>query len=331
MPFAGVAQSLLRMNAQRHFKSYVPAGNYSGITYIGGNKYAVVSDKGDTDGFYVFNIDLDSISGNIKNVRMDRFVSVGTRDRDIEGIVYLPEAKTVLISGETDNRIIEYTLSGKPTGRELSIPEFMRKSRENYGFEALAYNACTRLLWTVSESTLPVDGEASTATNGVRNRLRLTSFDENMQPCSMFAYQMDEPLSKVEANVFAMGVSEMTALDNGTLLILEREAFIPQSKIGSYVNCKIYLVRPDKSVPILGFEESNVTPLLDDSPYMKKELLCEWKTHINLLRQNFANYEGMCIGPRLSNGSQVIILCSDSQNQHSGILRDWFKTIVIAD
>lgn len=37
----------------------------------------------------------------------------------------------------------------------------------------------------------------------------------------------------------------------------------------------------------------------------------------------------MCLGPKLEDGSQVLILLSDSQNQYAGVLRDCFKTIVI--
>ena len=36
----------------------------------------------------------------------------------------------------------------------------------------------------------------------------------------------------------------------------------------------------------------------------------------------------MCRGPKLHNGTQVLVLCADSQNQYRGILRDWFRTIV---
>jgi len=43
---------------------------------------------------------------------------------------------------------------------------------------------------------------------------------------------------------------------------------------------------------------------------------------------SFANYEGMCLGPKLQDGRQVLILISDSQNQQYGILRDWLKTIM---
>lgn len=44
---------------------------------------------------------------------------------------------------------------------------------------------------------------------------------------------------------------------------------------------------------------------------------------------SFANYEGICVGPKLADGRQLLILISDSQNQYRGVLRDWFKTIVM--
>ena len=62
---------------------------------------------------------------------------------------------------------------------------------------------------------------------------------------------------------------------------------------------------------------------------MKKVLIATWKTSLSLFHQNLANYEGMCLGPRLMDGSQVIVLCADSQDQYGGVLRDWFRTVVI--
>ena len=44
---------------------------------------------------------------------------------------------------------------------------------------------------------------------------------------------------------------------------------------------------------------------------------------------SFANYEGMCLGPVLPDGGRVLILVADSQPGYKGILRDWFKTIVL--
>jgi hypothetical protein len=39
------------VNKQRHFRKTVPAGNYSGICWMGGDRYAVVDDKSPTAGF----------------------------------------------------------------------------------------------------------------------------------------------------------------------------------------------------------------------------------------------------------------------------------------
>lgn len=45
--------AVVRENEQVEFPDSVPAGNYSGIASLGGNYYAVVSDKSKTDGFFV--------------------------------------------------------------------------------------------------------------------------------------------------------------------------------------------------------------------------------------------------------------------------------------
>ena len=63
------AQISVTVNKQMSFGKNVPAGNYSGITGMGNGLYAVVSDKSEYDGYFVFNIDIDSISGEIINVR----------------------------------------------------------------------------------------------------------------------------------------------------------------------------------------------------------------------------------------------------------------------
>ena len=63
---------------------------------------------------------------------------------------------------------------------------------------------------------------------------------------------------------------------------------------------------------------------------MRKTLLTQWTTRLTFWGRSFANYEGMCLGPQLPDGSWVLILLSDSQDQYAGVLKDWFKTIVIA-
>ena len=59
---------VVRVNRQRSFGSSVPAGNYSGVAWLGGSRYAVVSDKEAQDGFFVFRIRQDERTGQVTEV-----------------------------------------------------------------------------------------------------------------------------------------------------------------------------------------------------------------------------------------------------------------------
>ena len=269
----------MRENRQISFDAEIPPGNYSGITPIGNGLYAVVDDKMQ-DGFYVFSLRFNQ-RGELTSVYNVGFLDSGNANRDAEGIVFVPSTKTIFTSGEKRNDVFEYGLDGKPTFRELMIPDVFKKAKPNRGLESLAYNAITHLFWTTTESPLKED-----------SILRLQSFGDDLQPRESFSYRLDDP-----------------DLDDGSLLILEREALTTKEKLGSWVNCKIYQVNPWNS--------------------SDKHLVHEWKTSISLFHQDYANYEGMCLGPKLEDGSQVILLISDSQNRYSGFLSDWFKTLIV--
>ena len=45
------------LHKQRAFPKTVSAGNYSGIAWLGGSKYAVANDKSLTAGFYLMSIE----------------------------------------------------------------------------------------------------------------------------------------------------------------------------------------------------------------------------------------------------------------------------------
>lgn len=304
---------------QHAFPEDIPAGGYSGITWLGDSLYAVVSDNLKQDGFFRFSIQLDSL-GDITSARCIDFVDAGMPGRDSEGVAWCENRGTLFVSGEKDNEVVELTLEGKPTGKKLNLPEIVATATKNYGLEALSYNAHTHRFWTTSESTLPGDGPQATATNGVENKLRLLAFDDSLQLVGQYWYVMDKPVAEAQPQHFAHGVSALAAMDDGRLLVMEREFAVPEGKIGAYVNSKIYMVKPTSCSAI--HHDSCSSPL-------QKELLTEWITAIGLLDFSIANYEGMCLGPKLKNGGQVLILIADSQNQYAGILQDYVKSIVI--
>lgn len=309
---------------QKSFPGKIPAGNYSGITYIQGDEYAVVSDKSDVDGFFIFRIEIDSVSGEITDVVNLGFKGDSLKNADCEAIVYRPSSCTFFISREADNVIGEYSIDGKYTGFQLNIPDEYKNCVGNYGFESLAYDDEAHLFWTINESTLRGDGECATPLNHVCNVLRLQSFDDNLQPVKQYAYRMDKPVADKKPSNYAMGVSELAALGSGRLLVLEREFFVPKLKIGAFVQCKLYEIVPENDEPL-----PSGGMIGDDTRCVNKRLLYSFVTRLTLLDWSVANYEGMCLGPKLSDGSRVIVFVSDSQDNYRGVLKDWFKTIVI--
>jgi len=313
---------LVKVHQQVEFPEQIKAGNYSGITWVKDNRYAVVNDKSPKAGFYFFDLEIDEKSGQLISAKMDSLVSSGKPNRDEEGIAYNPYTNTLFVSGEDKSDIIEYRLDGSLTGRHLQIPAVFKKPRRNMSFESLTYNAQTHRYWTANEGPLPQDGEKANSLKPIQQRLRLQSFGDDLKPKACYAYLADAPMGRDSVMTSLTGISGMAALDDGRLIVLEREIYLPYGYLGSFVHVKLYVVNPAKEKTV------SYEPLNKKSPFVKKELLYEWRTNLSFLSFDLANFEGMCLGPKLKDGGQTLILISDSQDQQGGVMRDWFKVIV---
>lgn len=355
---------VVRENPQKAFPKTVAAGNYSGIAHLHDDIYAVVSDKSDSALYFNFRIQVNPKTGELEQIenlgfteRTDGTLNDGKpwlgleKGFDHEAIVKVSDS-TLVIASEGYCRLKEYPIlpisaDTAKVGYQQNLWESRWPSSDfylNYNFESLAFDSVHQYLWTIPESTLRKDGQPATPQNGLANRLRLMRLDwgkmkenrnkegyseqvsskKDSRYMMTYAYQMDQPSTHKKADIYVMGVSELCVLPDGQLLVLEREAFIPKIKIGAFCKCKLYLINPLNSE-----EFSMKEKFSSDTPFLKKRLLTEWKTGLSLSKRSFANYEGMCLGPKLEDGSQVVILLSDSQDQYAGVLKDWFKTIVI--
>ena len=355
---------IVRENSQKAFRKTVAAGNYSGIAHLHDDIYAVVSDKSDSALYFNFRIQVNPKTGELEQVenlgfteRTDGTLNDGKpwlgleKGFDHEAIVKVSDS-TLVIASEGYCRLKEYPIlptsaDAAKVGYQQNLLESRWPSSDfypNYNFESLAFDSVHQYLWTIPESTLRKDGQPATPQNGLANQLRLMRLDwgkmkedsnkeeyseqvnskKDSRYMTTYAYQMDQPSTHKKADIYVMGVSELCVLPDGQLLVLEREAFIPKIKIGAFCKCKLYQINPLNSEEFVLKEKFS-----SDTPFLKKRLLAEWKTGLSLSKRSFANYEGMCLGPKLKDGSQVIILLSDSQDQYAGVLKDWFKTIVI--
>ncbi len=294
----------------------VGAGQYSGIAYIGGTQYAVVHDKLNGGGIVLYDITIQD-DGNVGAV--SKSVPEGTSTSavtgmDNEGIAYVPGSCTLFVSAEADQSIREYDLTDVPTGRSLTVPEDLGVGiiSSNKGFEALTFNAATGLFWTVTESELVKDA-------AMLGLLRLQSFGTDLKAAGRYLYQMDSPTKTPEeaaaASSYVFGVPALAALDDGRIIVLEREVFVASGDFSemlfnSFTKTNLYVVKPSD----------------DGSGILRKSLLKSFTTQPLSF---FANYEGMCVGPTLPDGSIALVLIPDSQNGSSGLTNEYVKVITV--
>lgn len=319
---------------QQNMKRWgIPAGNYSGITNIEADRYALVSDKQDAEGWVEVSISFLS-SANINKVQFVAQHSAKQtlgKARDSEGIAYVP-GQGFFIGSENDQQILGFSENGAPSGKVLSVPACFSKSNifPNYGFESLAYNREKGILWTTTEQGLKTDVSApSSPENRTPTLLRLQSFDSNLKPLHQYAYKTDAPVVKHAGRHYAFGVSELLVVNDTTLLVMERELNIPKNYNRSKCHIRIYCVNPERQQPLT--DTSKPLSELDASEFIPKKLVCTFSTGFRIIgKKNLANYEGMCLGPRSEDGLQTILLVCDSQNRAGKSffhLKDYIRVI----
>lgn len=285
LPFAGRASSRLR-STYKLSRWEIPKGHYSGITPLVGNRYAIVSDKETQAGFFIWQIEQDTVTGAIRSIRAEGFRGTDfSLVRDAEGICFCPWRQSFFVSGEADQRILEHRLDGGLTGCELATPAAFDTAhiQPNRGFEALTCDTLRRLFWTCTESPLRDDTTSC---------LQLLCFDSDLRLLRQYDYPLEAEQARNHGRDHYHGVVALTAQADGSLLVLEREARIARHYNGSRCWHRLFIFHPQTG---------------------QKCKIADWQTRFNLFNTRFANYEGMCLGQPLPDGRQTLLLIADSQ------------------
>lgn len=313
MAFAGLSACLLLASAPaaqarkaRSLSRYgIAPGGYSGITSLGDGRYAVVSDRDAQAGFHVWRIDIDTVTGRLLDVVDEGFrAEPGRRERDAEGVAYCPARQSVLVSGEADKAVLEHRLDGRLTGARLAIPQDVAAAMsQNGGLESLTYDTVSHHFWTMNETPFLIESHSL--------RLHLMQFDDQLRLTASYPYYMQEGRARNAGRDYYHGVSAMAALPDGTLLVLEREARIAPHYQGSRCWCSLFRFAPDTG---------------------EKQLVGQWNSRFGLMNTRFANYEGICLGPRLQDGRLTLLMVADSQcgyGRGPWHLRDLLQVVVL--
>ena len=258
----------------------------SGITHVDGDSYYAVSDDG--SGVWPMQIGMDRVTGAITNCVMGRNVHVGG---DNEGIAWNPQGQTVFVTDEKAQKILEINPATGKFLAEVPLPEHQQKRRKNRGLEALALSPDGEFLWTANEEALSGDGDVSSVQNGTTVRLMRFRRKDGVKWAhdGEWAYLTDA-IGGGKTKRMRSGVSDMCVLEDGTLLVLERE--LSRKGVSPAYRARLYAVRPARDSSI------------DMERPLAKKLLFGADT-------DTANYEGVCLGPTLDNGDRTLVMVSD--------------------
>ena len=287
-----------------------PTGELSGITWLADSSWLAISDAAGERRTAELDIAIDPASGHITRARQTAVFTLAA-GYDLEGIAWSGERNSFFVSDEgawpDGGHLREHSLPDGDLFGSLPIPVILQNDRQNFGFESCTWNAGT--LWTANEEALTHESALSTATTG--SLVRLQRFDHSLQPSGQWAYRtdsfgVDSSLTSLERS----GVSDLCALPDGQLLVLERT--LGTSFLPSFRN-RIYLV---------GFATATDTsqvPSLDSAPYVAVTKTLLWERNVGSVTTR--NFEGIALGPALpalGPDAHSIVLIADNGGDPNG-------------
>ena len=232
--------------------------------------------------------------------------------KDVEGIAYDPLRGTFWAADEVYAKVSEHD---PRTGRrlcDLKLPPIFKNCRRTYGFESLCIRPDGLEMWLANEEALTCDGPASNPEHGTTVRLaRFTRAgrDDAWHAAGQWAYTTDSIGGAAPLNGCRSGLSSLCALEDGTLLALEREySFKPLPAL----RCRIYAIDRSQATDVAA-RESLAPGTLPFTP-VAKTLLYDANTGL-------AMYEGLAPGPVEADGSRLFYLISDGDKMMSKKLR----------
>lgn len=175
---------------------------------------------------------------------------------------------------------------------------FGQGARPNLTFEGLSFSPEGRWLWLSMEAPLVQDGPVSSVAAG--GLTRIARLDRQGKVTAQYAYRLD-PIQAAPARRGDNGISEILALDDHRLLVLERSGVEDAAGRFAY-HCRLYVVDMSGARDVAGRE------VLDDTirPLTKRLLI----NFDRLAGVPASNLEAMGWGPS-RNGRRTLVLMSD--------------------
>ncbi|PIB94536.1 hypothetical protein CSW62_02470 [Caulobacter sp. FWC2] len=236
----------------------------------------------------------------------------GTEAADGEAIRFDPLNAELVWSTEGDfdhgypPAIRRVKADGTPVARQV-VPDALTfhdggktGARKNATTEGISWSADGRSLWVSMEWPLVQDGPIPSVAEG--GLTRLSRLDRAGKLVAQYAYRIDPVQVASPVGVGDNGVSEILALDDHRLLVLERSGIKQADGRYSY-HVRLYLADVGKAEDVSKVESLLATPV---RPVEKRLLL-----NFDSLGIRIDNLEAMAWGPRQADGARTLVLASD--------------------
>lgn len=304
-------------------------GGISALAWGNNRLYALSDDKGGKNEprFYEFELKINKNKVTLKPKEV-RFI-VGLPDEngkkagmDPEGMARLTTGD-LLISSEGNNnakprempRIFQVKSDGKWVldvalpGKYLPEATGMQTkgTQNNLAFEGLSLAPSESSLFVATEGSLMQDVPATPSDKG--DLIRILRFEKKdaWKPTQEFAYRMEPLVGNDIGPQFFQGVSEILALSDSKVIVMERGVRISLQKMYSN-RVTLYIADFSKATNTLDKDK------LDDKvvPAEKVKIL-DFETDLKDIRKKSVdNFEALAWGPTLPDGKKTLLMMTDN-------------------
>ena len=284
----------------------VTVSEMSGVTYVGpvdgAHRFiAVEQNKGELVRFDVTLSDAGAITAVSNIAPIDI-----TPTNDFEGIAYTnAERNSVFVASENGAGLRELSLATGAQLQSVTLPSVFVNVVANRSFESLTRARDGASMWIANEQALTVDGSLATPTAGSPVRLLKLNVDGNsVTPAQQFVYQVEPIHGASTLGSPQSGLSDLTLMPDGTLLALERSVAVATP---IYLS-RIYEVNANAATDVSG---PTFSTGINGKAFVPaaKELLWSGKVDV----AGGQNMEGLTLGPKLANGSWLLLGVVDNQ------------------
>lgn len=308
------------------------AKSLSSITWAGGTTYYGVGDDADAGEGRIYRFTGNVTGGTAISISGISSVAL-EKVYDVEGCAYDHGNGTIWIANEVEsatygagrNEISEYNVTtGKRTGRQAVLPSWFNSATVgNYGLESLSIAPDGLTLWTANEEALTCDDTRSSYSKGTVCRLvkftRATIYDD-WELTAMYAYRTEKWSQQYGyGGTGRRGISDLEALPDGSLLIMERECSTDSdgtdfwAKLGLALYYGLYVVTPEQMAAAGNILDNHSLKTTSGWNVVGKSAIVS-----NNYSDSLCNYEGLCCGMIVPNtGNSSILLCSDAGDGNS--------------